>query len=195
MRYSLSGAVAVWLLGFMFCCGGSNDDTCQPECSGKECGDDGCGGSCGECDANETCTEDGTCACWGLCGSECDLISCDFDKIICQLYQDPLPHAIVVHYKRVVTGGERWAAKIMIDLEGIDTVEGIRIEGADFLDRIGLSIPGEDEQWPDSEGHYCEITQGGDVPETDMTGICSFAFVDGRLLEADFSCLLEDVLP
>ena len=23
--------------------------TCQPACSGKECGDDGCGGNCGKC--------------------------------------------------------------------------------------------------------------------------------------------------
>jgi hypothetical protein len=29
---------------------------CQPSCVGTDCGDDGCGGSCGTCDANETCT-------------------------------------------------------------------------------------------------------------------------------------------
>ena len=28
---------------------------CNPSCDGKECGPDGCGGSCGECESPETC--------------------------------------------------------------------------------------------------------------------------------------------
>lgn len=37
---------------------------CQPNCAGKNCGDDGCGGSCGECGAAPNqCGEDGTCEC------------------------------------------------------------------------------------------------------------------------------------
>jgi len=31
-------------------------DVCVPQCEGKECGDDGCGGSCGECEADLPCT-------------------------------------------------------------------------------------------------------------------------------------------
>ncbi len=31
---------------------------CQPECEGKECGDDGCGGECGACDDGLDCTQD-----------------------------------------------------------------------------------------------------------------------------------------
>ena len=31
--------------------------TCVPNCAGKECGDDGCGGSCGTCLINEECQE------------------------------------------------------------------------------------------------------------------------------------------
>ena len=30
-------------------------EPCIPECAGKECGDDGCGGSCGTCSAADTC--------------------------------------------------------------------------------------------------------------------------------------------
>ena len=30
-------------------------DVCQPECTNKECGNDGCGGSCGECGAETVC--------------------------------------------------------------------------------------------------------------------------------------------
>jgi len=35
------------------CTGGG----CEPDCDGKECGDDSCSGSCGECDDNEACDE------------------------------------------------------------------------------------------------------------------------------------------
>ncbi len=34
---------------------------CQPACDGKECGTDGCGGSCGECQGSETCGPGGQC--------------------------------------------------------------------------------------------------------------------------------------
>ncbi len=35
---------------------------CTPRCSGKTCGDDGCGGSCGACPANQTCLATGQCS-------------------------------------------------------------------------------------------------------------------------------------
>ncbi|MGI6681750.1 MAG: N-acetylmuramoyl-L-alanine amidase [Myxococcota bacterium] len=35
---------------------------CQPQCDGKECGDDGCEGFCGVCDADKSCVE-GQCVC------------------------------------------------------------------------------------------------------------------------------------
>jgi hypothetical protein len=35
---------------------------CTPNCAGKTCGDDGCGGSCGACAVNQTC-QGGTCVC------------------------------------------------------------------------------------------------------------------------------------
>ena len=35
---------------------------CVPDCGGKECGDDRCGGSCGQCGPNEVCTPDGVCS-------------------------------------------------------------------------------------------------------------------------------------
>ena len=34
---------------------------CSPSCAGKECGDDGCGGSCGKCGTKENC-ENGKCS-------------------------------------------------------------------------------------------------------------------------------------
>ena len=38
-------------------------ENCVPECSGKECGDDGCGGSCGQCANDQSCVE-------GMCKEE-----------------------------------------------------------------------------------------------------------------------------
>jgi len=34
---------------------------CLPECGGRDCGDDGCGGSCGQCDEGECLTQQGVC--------------------------------------------------------------------------------------------------------------------------------------
>ena len=45
---------------------------CTPVCSGRMCGDDGCGGSCGDCAANELCDPSGMCACEASCvGRQC----------------------------------------------------------------------------------------------------------------------------
>ena len=42
---------------------------CLPNCTGKTCGDDGCGGSCGTCSSGQTCIN-GSC-CSNACGSVC----------------------------------------------------------------------------------------------------------------------------
>ena len=36
-------------------------EACQPQCDGKSCGDDGCGGTCGACADGEICTYEGLC--------------------------------------------------------------------------------------------------------------------------------------
>ena len=43
------------------------EEVCSPYCEGKECGDDGCGGSCGECEADYDC-QDGICVYVPYCG-------------------------------------------------------------------------------------------------------------------------------
>jgi hypothetical protein len=40
---------------------------CAPDCAGKQCGPDGCGGTCGSCQVDCVCTPDGQCA---ACGDE-----------------------------------------------------------------------------------------------------------------------------
>lgn len=60
-------------------CGPRDPATCMPRCTDRTCGDDGCGGTCGECAGGTSC-QDGNCCmpdCTGLtcgddgCGGSC----------------------------------------------------------------------------------------------------------------------------
>ncbi|MBN1947734.1 MAG: hypothetical protein JW797_18860 [Bradymonadales bacterium] len=60
-------------------CQGNCQDLCTPSCAGRECGPDGCGGSCGSCSAQEHCTDAGRCetSCIPDCeGRECGSDGC-----------------------------------------------------------------------------------------------------------------------
>ena len=75
---------------------------CEPDCEGKECGDDGCGGKCGYC-GNQSQCEDDKCSCspkcWkvecgddgcgGSCGSCPAGAKCENAKCVCHLWTDP----------------------------------------------------------------------------------------------------------
>ena len=71
-------------------CGQTCAEICEPECSGKQCGDDGCGGACGVCYADQVCESgicmqnDGGCAATLLPG--CD--GCDCEDCVCQEMPD-----------------------------------------------------------------------------------------------------------
>ncbi|MFH1810587.1 MAG: hypothetical protein ABIJ09_17730 [Pseudomonadota bacterium] len=45
---------------------GRPDTNCQPDCTGRSCGSDGCGGSCGPCAAPASCTNTGQCLAPGV---------------------------------------------------------------------------------------------------------------------------------
>ncbi len=72
--------LSVWPAMALDCPGGSvcvDADCCILECEGKECGDDGCGGECGDCAPGDTCV-DGLCfGCLPQCeGKECGPDTC-----------------------------------------------------------------------------------------------------------------------
>ena len=52
---------------------GENDEVCNPQCSGKECGDDGCGGDCGTCNRRHR-TVGGLGACVGQVGVPAEIL-------------------------------------------------------------------------------------------------------------------------
>jgi len=75
------------------------DGGCTPDCAGKECGSDGCGGSCGTCAGDEICSQTGLCVPDDECGDVtyagyCDgntLVWCEDGKLYsadCALYGD-----------------------------------------------------------------------------------------------------------
>ncbi len=51
-------------------CVNGNCMACQPYCKDGQCGDDGCGGSCGTCPGTSTCNLDGECVCDCPAGGE-----------------------------------------------------------------------------------------------------------------------------
>jgi hypothetical protein len=64
---------------------------CTPNCTGKKCGDDGCGGTCGTCPEGQVCGDDGQCAqgsCSGLCGTEIMAAAGCFCDATCAQYGD-----------------------------------------------------------------------------------------------------------
>ena len=58
----------------------SGNCTCTPDCTGKACGGDGCGGSCGSCTNNKACTF-GQCVCAGTTDDDCDGVDDDCDGV------------------------------------------------------------------------------------------------------------------
>ncbi len=61
--------------------------SCTPDCSGKECGDDGCGTTCGTCSSGYSCEA-------GVCES----LSCVSDDIIMKLYSAYDSHGALWNY-------------------------------------------------------------------------------------------------
>jgi hypothetical protein len=170
-RLFLAGFALSGLLAWCGCSYGGN---------GNQDGAVDDGGGDGGDNGNET----------GLTGSQCDIMNCSYDIIECDRYPSP-NDAIVVNYIRTLDAGQEWTAKIAINLQGISQVEGQRIDGSEFLDRVQLYKPGAGEQWPDFEGDFCEFTHGGDQIGEEMAGTCAFAFTNGYSVTAEFTCILD----
>ena len=64
-----------------------NVTPCVPQCTGKTCGADGCGGTCGTCSGGQTCDQtDGVCttaSCKHRCGHTLDACSCTASGTAC----------------------------------------------------------------------------------------------------------------
>ena len=67
-RNAIAPSVGSPQLGFR--CARTIPGACQPDCDGKECGDDGCGGSCGECASPQDVCVNFNCACEPVCNDK-----------------------------------------------------------------------------------------------------------------------------
>lgn len=54
--------------------------SCTPNCSNKNCGPDGCGGSCGSCNSYQYCNPNGVCTCLYV---DCNGVCCESEEYIC----------------------------------------------------------------------------------------------------------------
>lgn len=73
------------LLGLAAC---GEEDSCTPQCEGVECGDDGCGGTCGSCSEGSVCSESQCVACSPSCqGRMCGPDGCGGDCGQCETGQ------------------------------------------------------------------------------------------------------------
>jgi hypothetical protein len=63
---------------------GGTDTRCFPDCDGRQCGGDGCGGSCGLCGGAQDLCEDGQCVCQASCeDKECGDDGCEGSCGVC----------------------------------------------------------------------------------------------------------------
>jgi hypothetical protein len=112
------------------------------------------------------------------------------DNISCTLYPPP-NYGIVIHYLEGLEPCEI-AAKISIDIRDMDHVEGVKIEGDDFLQRVQFHCADSVDSLV-LGGNFCEFYKGGDNVDQEMSGKCALAFSNGEYAIAEFSCTLEPV--
>ena len=93
-------------------CSGGECVNCQPECTGKECGDDGCGGTCGSCPDNTPCVG-------GFCPNPCELAEYEGGSQGCEFWSLDLDNIEGGQYEKiglvVAVPAGNGAAEIVID--------------------------------------------------------------------------------
>jgi len=86
---------------------------CIPQCTGKQCGPDGCGGQCGTCLPNQMCDEKGLCVCKPQCdGKNCGPDGCNSGGTCGTCAQTQECNASGVCESK---GGECWPNACIID--------------------------------------------------------------------------------
>ena len=94
---SMKNWLVLLCVGVISVAAGCDSNECSPDCEGKVCGDNGCGGSCGTCQEGSVCSVGGCvectpeCSgrmcgpdgCGGSCGACTDSQVCDPDSYLC----------------------------------------------------------------------------------------------------------------
>lgn len=130
----------------------------------------------------------------GISGSQCKLIDCSYDELVCHFYEQPeqADKAYKLFYKRnLKEGGSEYAAILVIDITGLDELSGIEIADTEFAERILLYRPGTGEQWPDFASGRLRLKKGGRAVGETIAGKANFRFENGYLVTIKFDCSLE----
>lgn len=103
--------------------GTTKPDVCIPQCAGRNCGSDGCGGYCGSCEGSDICI-DGNCVCipdcndkqcgddecGGSCGTCPDGLDCDETSFQCAT-TGPCPTSSSLTFTCPSEDSNRWASR------------------------------------------------------------------------------------
>lgn len=146
---------------------------CQPDCEGKECGYDGCGGLCGECGPEEACTS-GECVLQDGCqdGTHPGCNGCKCEACVCSLF-DGYCCAIAWDFACAIVCEEMCEGCGFVDTCGDGLCDGDAGEGCDnCVADCGCEEPetcfGNKCCLPDCEDKECGPTGCG--------GICGYCY-------------------
>ncbi|MFT7624712.1 MAG: MYXO-CTERM domain-containing protein, partial [Myxococcota bacterium] len=178
---SLSGSACVWT-GEAFEC--VAPAACVPSCSGKDCGDDGCGGTCDECDGGYGCAPNGECVVCGECavdadcddGNDCTADSCMVGGV-CEYA--PITDGTECSFPSACGGGECVAGTCEAQGETAQTLG----------DNCGSVSAGGA-----CDGHTLQTCVAGEIVETDCLSLgraCGWDETDNNNIGA-FDCVTQD---
>ncbi|NMC71332.1 MAG: hypothetical protein GYA57_14875 [Myxococcales bacterium] len=122
---------------------------CTPACAGRECGPDGCGGSCGSCASGWGCSGSGACVFESLTfeaesGAMGHIVGrAEADGWSANTAADSEGHMLYGPYTRDVPAGSRSAAfRMMIDNNSADTLRVVTLDVYDFTTTTVLAQRG-----------------------------------------------------
>ncbi len=154
--------------------------TCTPSCSGKECGNDGCGGSCGSCLSGEICQD-------GACRNTDDINCITSDKVLVELSEGSSKHVVIdgsEHILELITTTSPTTAKISVD----GTTKSMTL-GNSYVMTGGLVIYISGVEHPayqgDERGATIKIGKGGECPQGCYQGECG-------LNESEMDCITSN---
>jgi hypothetical protein len=163
---------------------------CAPDCAGLDCGDDGCGGSCGTCGAQELCVDQqcvcqpdcvgkacGADGCGGSCGA-CDPGYLCNEIFKCELDCSPQPIPECDKTFIVPDWGQEYtwltgsfSGWVVSPLDGALELEFDEIEETWSLETTLDAGPIEYKYlvaWPDTEQQWCVVTELGNFDCADV---------------------------
>ena len=135
----------------LVCTGLPSPACCAPDCAGKVCGSDGCGGSCGACTNNKACTA-GQCVCGGTTDTDCDNVDDDCDGSNDEHY---VP--VTSCFKPGACAAGNQASKCV---GGVETACETGAAGTEVCNGLDDNCNGTtDESWP-TKGTVCTVGTG-----------------------------------